>query len=95
MPFNLEFKTTHIPQCMLFHPSKVPLKVFSTLSERTAPARQPAEGQLARRWPKATGVGAAVFSKMLDVKVMYAPPKLDPPCLTFFRRLLNIVHVKM
>ena len=34
---------------------------------RTRRARQPAEGRLARRWPKATGVGAAAFSKMLDV----------------------------
>ncbi len=29
-----------------------------------------------------------------DVKMMYAPPKLDPPCLTFFRRPLNMVMLR-
>ena len=24
-----------------------------------------------------------------DLKMMYTPPKLDPPCLTIFRRLLH------
>ena len=76
---------------------------------------------LARRWPKASRVGAIVFSKILDTKtmydpqswipmshifspttnygvhegakVMYASSKFDPPCLTFFCLLLNMVHV--
>ena len=49
-------------------------------------------------WPKASGVGAAAFSKTLDAKMMYAPPKDDPPILLqillFFRQLQNMVYVK-
>ena len=43
--------------------------------------------------PKATGVGAAVFSKILDAKMMYTPPKLNPPSPIFFRRPLCRVYV--
>ena len=63
---------------------------------RTRRARQPAFGRLARRWPKATGVGAAAFSKMLDVFLSYIQPEFDtPPHLaenpTFCRHTLDVV----
>ena len=69
---------------------------------RTRRARQPAEGRLARRWPKATGVGAAAFSKMLDAVWlygvcrrirMYGQPELDTPqtSLVFLCRIFDMM----